>query len=341
MAKKSTSTKTARKAKAVKSAKSDKTVKSAVKPKAKTKSKKKAAVKKGRSIQSRVLKSDRRPLYVPIAIFLSGVMISCSILIVFTKNGGSLFGDNEQLECDSSEALSNDCLKQYAKDVDLDYGDFKGCLEDEKYNDVIDKEITAAGEYGAQGTPFVVIGQGKGDTFKGFYAGGAQGYDYYKALIENVKSKGLEQANADFISEQFGTLADLTARYKEAYAEQGYEGAELEEIAKSQAEDDLARVGIREFTIGDGMVSGNDDAEYTLMEFSDFECPYCQTFAQSTLPQIKKDYVDNGTIRFVFRDFPLESIHTKARKAANAARCAEEQGKFIEYHDKLYQVEAE
>jgi len=333
MAKKPSVSKTTRKTKVDKKVKA----KRASKSKGKIKSKSKSA---SQTVKS-TLKIDLRPFYVPIAIFLSGLMIACSILVVFTKNGGSLFGDSEQLECDSEEPLGKDCLKQYAKDIDLDYGDFKSCLDDEKYDDVIEKEVTAAEGYSAQGTPFVVLGQGKGDTFKGFYAGGAQGAEYYELIIENIKSKGIDQAQADFVKENFGTLDELTAKYKEAYAQQGYSGTELEELAKSQAQDDFDRVAVREFSVGDGMVDGNNDAEITMMEFSDFECPYCQTFAQETYPQIKEDYVDGGEVRFIFRDFPLESIHTKARKAANAARCADEQGKFMDYHDKLYLVNAD
>ena len=54
------------------------------------------------------------------------------------------------------------------------------------------------------------------------------------------------------------------------------------------------------------------------------------------MPQLEKDYVDTGKIKYVFRDFPLESIHQNAFKAAQAGRCAGEQGKFWEMHDQLY-----
>jgi protein-disulfide isomerase len=79
---------------------------------------------------------------------------------------------------------------------------------------------------------------------------------------------------------------------------------------------------------------GPADAPVTMIEFSDFQCPYCARFVTETLPQIKQAY--EGKIRFVFRDYPLSQLHANAEKAAEAAGCANEQGKFWEYHDKLF-----
>lgn len=85
---------------------------------------------------------------------------------------------------------------------------------------------------------------------------------------------------------------------------------------------------------------GRADAPVTIIEFSDFECPFCQRFSKSTLPEIKRDYVDTGKVRYVFLDFPLEQMHAKARKAGEAAHCAAEQGKFWEMHDLLFEQTA-
>jgi protein-disulfide isomerase len=79
---------------------------------------------------------------------------------------------------------------------------------------------------------------------------------------------------------------------------------------------------------------GPADAPVTIIEFSDFQCPYCARFVTQTLPQIKQEY--EGKIRFVFRDFPLSQLHENAEKAAEASECADDQGKFWEYHDKLF-----
>jgi protein-disulfide isomerase len=59
---------------------------------------------------------------------------------------------------------------------------------------------------------------------------------------------------------------------------------------------------------------GKPDAPVTVIEFSDYQCPFCQRFFANTLPALKKDYIDTGKVRYVFRDFPLDSIHPQARK---------------------------
>jgi protein-disulfide isomerase len=81
---------------------------------------------------------------------------------------------------------------------------------------------------------------------------------------------------------------------------------------------------------------GRADAPVTIVEFSDYQCPFCQRFFATTLPAIKKDYIDVGKVRYVFRDYPLDQLHPLARKAAEAAHCAGEQGKYWEMHDALF-----
>jgi len=80
---------------------------------------------------------------------------------------------------------------------------------------------------------------------------------------------------------------------------------------------------------------GPEEAPILIVAFSDFQCSYSARFAQQTLGQILDAYTDQ--VRFVFRDFPLASIHPQAQKAAEAAQCAHDQGKFWEYHDLLFQ----
>ncbi len=79
---------------------------------------------------------------------------------------------------------------------------------------------------------------------------------------------------------------------------------------------------------------GNADAEVSLVEFSDFECPFCSSFAK-TVHQVLDNYGDK--IKFTYRHFPL-SFHANAQKAAEAFECAKEQGKWLEMHDKLFDL---
>ena len=92
-------------------------------------------------------------------------------------------------------------------------------------------------------------------------------------------------------------------------------------------------------SVADAPTLGRADAPVTLVEFSDYQCPFCQRFFATTLPALKKDYIDTGKLRFVYRDFPLE-MHPHAREAAVAAHCVGEQGKYWEMHDALFQYQA-
>lgn len=84
---------------------------------------------------------------------------------------------------------------------------------------------------------------------------------------------------------------------------------------------------------GDPML-GSPDAPVTIVEFIDYECPYCQGYARETFPRLKANYIDTGKVRYVARDFPLPQ-HGRARSAAIAAACAGEQGHFWQMHDGL------
>jgi protein-disulfide isomerase len=83
-------------------------------------------------------------------------------------------------------------------------------------------------------------------------------------------------------------------------------------------------------------IIGNPDAPITIIEFSDFQCPFCARFHIQTLPLILEEYIEQGKVKLVFRDFPIQSIHPNALPASIAAECANEQGKFKEMHDMLF-----
>jgi len=73
---------------------------------------------------------------------------------------------------------------------------------------------------------------------------------------------------------------------------------------------------------------GSKDAPFTIVEFTDYQCPFCQRFHATAYGDLKKSYIDTGKVRFYSRDLPLDSLHPNATRAAEAARCANDQGKF-------------
>jgi protein-disulfide isomerase len=81
---------------------------------------------------------------------------------------------------------------------------------------------------------------------------------------------------------------------------------------------------------------GDKNAKLTLVEFSEFQCPFCGRHVRDTYPQLDKEYIQTGKVKYVFRDLPLESIHKNAFKAAEASHCAGEQNKYWEMHDRLF-----
>ena len=91
----------------------------------------------------------------------------------------------------------------------------------------------------------------------------------------------------------------------------------------------------------DDPVIGDADAPITIIEFSDFQCPFCARFHTQTLPLIIEEYIEPGKVKLVFRDFPIQSIHPNALLASVAAECANEQGEFRGMHDRLFEKQTE
>ena len=95
-----------------------------------------------------------------------------------------------------------------------------------------------------------------------------------------------------------------------------------------------------EASADDDAFLGDENAPVEIIEFSDYQCPFCRKFWTETLPLIKSEYIDTGKVKFVYRDFPLTSIHPAAQPAAEAAECVREKGGDEAYfimHDKIFQ----
>ena len=120
----------------------------------------------------------------------------------------------------------------------------------------------------------------------------------------------------------------------------GTEGSKTASLKDAIEEEKLEDQGAKPtpFDINDqDNVRGNPDAPITILEFSDFQCPFCVGF-HNTMLQVMDEYPDK--VKWVYKHFPLDSIHPNARKAAEASECAGDQNKFWEYSDQLFVQQA-
>jgi protein-disulfide isomerase len=146
---------------------------------------------------------------------------------------------------------------------------------------------------------------------------------FYQANINQMQGRSLE------------TMAPAIRRYLQDQQSEAARASLIADLRKTGPEVRLLFDAPRhtiEVTADDPSI-GSSSAPVTLVEFSDFQCPFCQRVAP-TLKQVKEKYGDK--VRIVWKDFPLTQIHPQAFKAGEAAHCAAEQGKFWEYHDRLF-----
>jgi protein-disulfide isomerase len=89
-------------------------------------------------------------------------------------------------------------------------------------------------------------------------------------------------------------------------------------------------------TIDGSATLGSTGARLIVVEFADYQCPFCGQYARNTYPEIRRQFVDAGKVLYVFKNFPLEAIHPMALKSAEAAECAGDQDRFWDMHDLLF-----
>lgn len=200
--------------------------------------------------------------------------------------------------------LSVDNLKKYAKDLGLNTGKFNTCLDKNEKKDVVTADMNSATSVGIQGTPGFLI--------NGRLLAGAFPFEFFKEIIDK---------------EIAGTGSDVCADYSESL--QKYcsdpQNKPFDPVAKN-------------IEVGTSPSKGSVNAKVTIMEFSDFQCPFCVR-AYPTVKQIMNTYKND--VRFVFKQFPLTNIHPFAQKAAEASLCVADQSKdkFWTYHDKLFEIQ--
>jgi protein-disulfide isomerase len=193
----------------------------------------------------------------------------------------------------------------YAADMGLNVAQFDACLDDGATTAAVEADVREGYRLGVSGTPTFFV--------DGFPFSGALPLEAFDQLITLAENDQLQEAIAQAIAQ-----------------------ARAQEQQQAQPRPTLAPADV---PLDDAPTLGQADAPVTIVEYSDYQCPFCERHFNETLPRLIEDYVDTGKVRYVFKDFPLSQIHPQAEKAAEAARCARDVGGDAVYwqmHDELF-----
>lgn len=247
-------------------------------------------------------------ILVAIAAFLAGMTVNEKMGVGNKKNttpNGATPTTSEQANTSTPLAVAN--LKKYAADLGLDTQKFNQCLDNGEQANNVKNDLTQATNLQLPGTPTFFV--------NGRFMWGVFPMNLFKEVIDKE-------------------LAGKGSNNVSAYS------TDLQNAAKAQANQPASfnpkQVKI-DITSTDP-AEGPADAKVTLVEFSDFQCPACIS-AYPAVKQVLQAYPNQ--IRFVFKQFPLTNIHPYAQKAAEASLCANAQGKFWEWHDKVFTLESQ
>lgn len=194
-----------------------------------------------------------------------------------------------------------DAMKAIAKTVKVNDKKLLACLSGGGKKSITDADFRQGTELGVAGTPTFYI--------NGKFLGGAYPYEMLKEVIDReLEGKG----STDCRTYSEGLQAECSRGF--------------------------FNPGPKLVGVGQAPTRGGQNALVTIVEFSDFQCPFCAR-AKPTVDRILQEYGDRVT--FVYKHFPLSQIHPRAQKAAEAAECARDEGKFWEFHDKLFETQAD
>jgi len=226
--------------------------------------------------------------------------LPASMAALCAKDQGKFWEMHDKL-WDNQQSLDAASLEKYATELALDLEVFKTCMSTEKHKAQIANDQELAGKVSARGTP---------NTF-----------------INGIKLTGAKPI------EEFKEIIDEQLKKAEAIVARGIAPDKVyEEVIKGGKVFEPLEDKVNQFKIDQSPVLGKLDAKIQIVEFSDFQCPFCARVTQP-LKDLKAKYGDDLVI--VFKHFPL-SFHKEALPAALASMCANEQGKFWAYHDLLF-----
>lgn len=205
-----------------------------------------------------------------------------------------------------------DVFVRLAGEAGADAVAYNACLSDSVIADRVKASLSEGEALGFTGTPsFNFVDEATGDAYQ---LVGAQPYDTF--------------------SNWFTTIADGGAPVDPAAAQAPEQGQIPNWAIPENWADDPEQPGTN---LAGDFWRGNPDALITVVEFSDFQCPFCQRHTLNTQPLLDEEFVDTGDVRWIFKHFPVQSTHPYAFPAAIFAQCVGEQGQFWEAHDLLFQ----
>ena len=157
----------------------------------------------------------------------------------------------------------------------------------------------------------------------------------YLALNLVLLSPSIQQSHAQ-PNQEIESLKREIERLKEGQEKLQRAIEETQNLIKKNERPSATSIKEVTLTVDGYPYTGQMNAPITLVEFSDYQCPFCARHLRETFPEIYKHYIQTGKLKYVFRDFPIGSIHPQAQKAHEAAHCAGEQGKYWEMHHSLF-----
>jgi protein-disulfide isomerase len=227
------------------------------------------------------------------------------------------------------DSLQDEDLLRYAIELGLDGETFERDRRDALIQEIIRREHSDAVSAGVRGTPTLFVNATRIDGAVSFDSL-RQAVDRELALIagnDELYDGGRDDPHEQIlrrlteISQQLARLRADVEALKSSLSDTPPSAPEFLTAMQLEADDPSL---------------GSSDARLAVVEFSEFQCPFCRQFHEQTFAKLKSRYIDTGKVLYVFRDLPLGSIHPEAKPAAIAANCAGRQGAFWGMHHELF-----
>jgi protein-disulfide isomerase len=239
--------------------------------------------------------SERSTYIIAGAVVFAGVIIAAGIFF----GGGQ---GNETANNSNNNSNSEDSIVATAEAAGIDADEFQSCLGSDKFQSEVQEDTTNARDAGGQGTPFNVIALSD-------------------PLSEETRTQITDQLESIKVSEDGKRLAVSGAVPYRAMSQ--IIDLILEDPESSQQVSTSSDIAINPVTEADHL-RGSQSAAVTVVEYSDFGCPYCQQFHQ-TMKQVMNNY-DDSEVAWAYRHFPIPQLHPQAPRLARASECAADLG---------------